>query len=445
MYSWFVWCRSRLRAYRLASSILVMLLGLAACKGSTESGVVPLEAGQAPMGDASHVGEDSGFDARGDDASPEAGPRDPLTDESVWSRVDVGGPCELYEADLGRAAFPKRSWRACGTGCLVADAPVWGTIATLADGSASFQGGDTYVRMVVKSPRGALTHVSRLSDGATVAAVEQRQRDTAACAGVGGAADAPLMIPYAPGTSGYVMGRTDVSSVPARVRWPGRLVTQSGIPTCLFGWDAGWGMCFYDGAVRVVASNDSAAMMPIDVASVPAFHGSARNELAVWTGWDAATRQYVAKAYRTASGTWTVAAVDQGDVNVVALSDQHLVWVGVHGPKIGQGTYESAEFYWAPVVATQEPLKVTRGPSLPVTGGLSKLAAKSPPAVVCRLATAEVPAGRSSFAYRQASCGGLRPDRETSSTLFLPRRLTRSCWVKSMNRRPTGTGCFSAS
>jgi hypothetical protein len=354
-----------------------LLLTVSACKGSPESAAAIFDAGSPPDAVIDRIANDTERDSSREEASRSdafldgADARDPLTDESVWSRVDIGDSCELYEADLARAAFARRNWRACGPGCLVADAPVWGSFATLGDASASFRKGETFVRTSVKSPRGVLTHVSRVSDGATVAAVEQR--GVANCIGLGGA-DAPLLLPYLIIGGRYVVGRVNAAVEPSRVGWPGSSVVQAGLRTCLpFGWEGGWGICFNDGTIRIVGSNAATTMTQIDAASVPAFSAAARNEMAVWSGWDGATQHYVVRAYTAATGTRALAAVDTGDVSAVALSDDRLVWTGIHGPLIGQGSYESAEIYSSPPAPTSDRIVATRGPSLPVSGGLMTL------------------------------------------------------------------------
>ena len=167
------------------------------------------------------------------------------------------------------------------------------------------------------------------------------------------------------GAGSYVVGRVDFACIPSRVRWPTNVVAQSGVRTCLFGWDGGWGMCFYDGVhprrdIERRQRHDS-----IDTASVPAFASAARNDVAVWGGWDGTNRQYAVKVYSAGAGTQSLTAVDRGDVTAVALSDERMVWTGVHGPLIGQATYESAEIIrlqWRlrQMTATFEPLRLPR-------------------------------------------------------------------------------------
>src|SRR5438309_1882592 len=48
------------------------------------------------------------------------------TDDSGWAPVPGGESCGLYQADVSRVAFPKRTWTSCGTGCEVSPAALAG-------------------------------------------------------------------------------------------------------------------------------------------------------------------------------------------------------------------------------------------------------------------------------------------------------------------------------
>src|SRR2546421_1464818 len=80
----------------------LLVLFASACKGSPESPAAIFEAGSPGDAVTDRVANDTERDSSREEASrsdallDSADARDPLTDDSVWSRVGVGDSCELY-------------------------------------------------------------------------------------------------------------------------------------------------------------------------------------------------------------------------------------------------------------------------------------------------------------------------------------------------------------
>jgi hypothetical protein len=92
----------------------------------------------------------------------------------------------------------------------------------------------------------------------------------------------------------------------------------------------------------------------------------------VWSSALSGVDAEVIKGYTPAAGAMQLVAQDTDD-HIVALSDTAVVWIGTTGPKRHEGTYETAQIFWAPWPDPLGPLSTRAGPTLPATNELTAL------------------------------------------------------------------------
>lgn len=307
-------------------------------------------------GDAVHAGEDVyGIDL--DDGTF-------LTDKKIWTPVPDNGGCGLFVASVLPDPFPKRTWAACGPGCL--ESVAWDGVPGSASGSvpvggttAGERGGELFLRVNHHTkPVGGVMVVSRVADGATVAALEIRNGK---CGYQGWANDATLMFPVfgdAP-TKGDLMRRGGVLSSEqpgATVAW-GKWLPFPGPQGSFFSWDDGWGIGA-GSALWATTSLSDTKLTPIDPKTSP-FEVSGRGKLVIWPAGDAV------KSYTQTGGLKYLWTAPKGYMASAALSDSKLVWIVVDGPKFtSEYRFESARLYHSPLATDPGSLVVTEGPLL---------------------------------------------------------------------------------
>ncbi len=311
-----------------------------------------------------------------------------LSDPSVWTPVPDNNGCGLYVANVVPDPFPKRQWTSCGTGCEVSDAPMsglgdnnvlWGGV------TASERGGHIYLQT---SPDGRfgtnqpihLILTRRLEDGATIAAVEER--NYRGCLSEGWGNDAAFVFPVVnAGPLGgdpqalhivWDRGGTIHGTQPgAAVTW-GHWLPESGLLGTTFAWNDGWGVGM-NGALYVNTSPDETAFQIVHSGNDLELYG--RGKLVVWYASDGG-KQNAIESYTVAGGVKTLVKLSQGVVWSVALSDDKMVWIVVDGMDWANYRFNTAKLYWSPVAADAADVKVSGPVTIPIgadAGALTEL------------------------------------------------------------------------
>jgi hypothetical protein len=291
----------------------------------------------------------------------------------VWSAVAGGGDCGLYAADVKRPGAPElRAWSACGTGCRESSAPSLATDSGVYRYAlaAGVVGADAYLRVTSGSPGYRLMLVSELATGKIVAAAKQI-KGLSACNAISSERAVRALAFVLPGGAVLVGVAAPATQT---VTWS---PPQTGVPlpTAVFANDAGWGMQFEDGSVRVLMSANATSLTTIDRSSLPTGQGQALLDRMLWSSAESGRDAEVVKGYVAGSAVGIVAAQDT-DNHAIALSDSKAVWVGTTGPQRHQGTYQTAQLYWAawPNGSANGGVTIHDGPALPATNALSSVA-----------------------------------------------------------------------
>jgi hypothetical protein len=227
--------------------------------------------------------------------------------------------------------------------------------------------GTAYLRVVSGSPQYTLALVTRLKDGAVTAAVKQTKAfgSCGLVASQRAALALPFMLPGQVALVGLVnVAAKTVSWSPGQMNLP--LVTQ------VFANDAGWGMQFDDGTIRVLMPSKYPTLTTIDRGQLPTGQGAALLDRMVWSSAETGTDAEIVKGFTPAAGVKALAAQSTNN-HTVAVSDDKVVWIGTTGPQRHEGSYETAQLYWA---AWPDPLgavAIQTGPLLPAAYGLSSL------------------------------------------------------------------------
>ena len=295
-----------------------------------------------------------------------------LSDPAIWTPVPDNGGCGLYVAKVVPDPFPKRQWSSCGTGCEVSDAQIamsgfggntgdhgvyWGGT------TASERDGRLYLRATFERPGMILTRVSRLDDGATIAAVEERN---VKCAVVGTANDMALVIPIL-GLNHRDRGGSISGTEPgASVAWS-HWLAWSGFGGGAFAWDDGWGEGM-NGALYVNTSPDQTAFQIVHSGNDLEVYG--RGKLVVWYASDGG-KQNAIESYTVSGGIKTLVKLKQGVVWSVALSDTTMAWIVVDGMDWAKYRFTSAALYWSPVATDPSGLKIHGPVPIPASADTS--------------------------------------------------------------------------
>src|SRR5260221_5873163 len=159
-------------------------------------------------------------------------------DSSLWSPVPGGESCGLYAAKGALPLFPRRSWIPCGVGCQVAAATSLSSDVGVerASASAAYQNGEVLLRLVSGSPSYGLVNLARLSDGQTLAAVQQRTA-LDRCVVAGNSPGSPHLVPFVGSSTGFGMFVGVFDTPRAALIWPSKWLAWQGVPTSLFSND----------------------------------------------------------------------------------------------------------------------------------------------------------------------------------------------------------------
>ena len=345
----------RLAAYLL----LAAAFGSVACRRSGGHGALPGTGGSAGTGGT------GGTAGNGGGAAGQGW----LQNAVVWSEVSGAGGCGLWVADIAKAGGPTpRIWTPCAVGCQEAPAKILETdVGVYRGAGAAIIEGELYLRLTSGNPNYRLTVVSRLSDGAMVAAVQQRNLDV--CVPLGGAS-APLLIAFSAGDNGATLAGL-VKVADGSIAWSPII---SNIPPTgeLFANETGWGSQFQDGSVRLLSPPNATTMETIDQGTAPTFQIAGLLDRVVWSSAEAGRDAEVIKSYTQTEGLRVLAAQDTND-HAVAMSDSNVVWIGTTGPQRHDGLYDGAQLFWTKWPTSPGSTSITTGPMLPATTALLSL------------------------------------------------------------------------
>ena len=326
-----------------------------------------------------------------------------LFDSALWSRTPGGDPCDVWVAEGAKGRFPRRRWVECSDGCWVAPAVALDSDvgASRMTTSTAYRDGELYLRIVSGSPRYRMATVTRVSDGEIIAAVQQRNRfDT--CSIVGNALGSPFLFPFANAGVGMLIGHVD--RVSGHIDWSRQWVPWRGVITSTFSNDSYWGMAFMDGVVRVASSFEATDLVEVDRGVLPITRSRGIHDQVFWAMPQAPSGHDVIKMYAPAVGTSLVAERKEAHLLTVSASESALVWIGTHGPRVFDGTFESAELYRSPRVGADSKFVINEGPKLPGANGLlqlentdnyaATLSCRDADALSCRVIVVHLPSQR---------------------------------------------------
>jgi hypothetical protein len=235
--------------------------------------------------------------------------------------------------------------------------------------SAAYREGDVYIHLVTGSPTYQLVQLSKLSTDGTVAAALQRQ-NLGDCVPIGNAPAGTFVFAFSASQTGLFVGlyRTAVGNVV----WPDRWLGQVPLVTSTFSNDDGWGMAFYDGTIRFVASAAAPKWAVLDHAPAASHSTAGIGSAIFWSALDSTSQRDTIRRYTPGTGAALLVA-QPANIRTVAASDDHLAWIGKHGPGVADGKFDAAEMYWSPLPAGSAAAVVTNGPSLPAKTNLNSL------------------------------------------------------------------------
>ena len=299
-----------------------------------------------------------------------------LSDPTIWSRVAQMSDCTVLDAKIAPDPFPRRAWSTCGTGCQVADAALPIDEVNAASSAASRGGittaGETYLQLGLETKAGTFVQqVLRLSDGATVAAMELPS--ATGCFPPASTGDTPLMFNAVHLADGGV-----ATGMFGRVRpgqstlWQNRpIVVSQQVTTFMSGDALGYGL--YPEEVGLLHGLDDTGFTYLGAGGTGALYAvSGRGAIVTW-------------AKNTGSGgslwAWTAAAGEQHlysaagkVVSIVRMSDDKTVWTETTGPSAPDGAYDTSQLMWAASAGQASGFAPTAGPMLGAGVGLVSLA-----------------------------------------------------------------------
>lgn len=343
----------------------VLGAGCARCSSPEAGGGAPSDAGldaadarpDSPVDSGDSDPVDAGEDIYGMDFDDGTF----LTDKQLWTPVPDNGGCGLFVGKVVPDPFPKREWKACGPGCLESDASsgVPGQGSVLIGGTTAEElGGEFFLRVTHSRKIAKVMVTSRLSDGATVGAIELRNYS---CGSLGWANAAALLFPVYgddPKQKGELVargGRLGGSQPGAALHWGHWLKPGPGYS--VFAWDEGWGMGVGSSLLATTSLDDKA--FKVIVPQTSPFEVVGRGNLLVWPG------AAVVNSYTSTGGPKFLWTAPKGYLASVAQSDTTLVWIVVDGPLYpSKYKFETSRLYHAPRTSDPAALIPVEGPSL---------------------------------------------------------------------------------
>lgn len=289
-----------------------------------------------------------------------------LFDSNVWLPVTGIEDCAVYEANTQKLAWPGHEWTSCGTGCRVAPSLSGPAEAWLFPNTTRARWLDG--RLIVSAtihvglePPVILLARYELDSGIPISLLRVHFDD-----------DKPCLAGFAL-NGDRVFGVYPFGSEHARIglapMLPGDSVTWALPPMSKlfqsgFDYDTGWGGEFDNTTIRISHDWTSTEMAPVHSG---AYIGDARGfrNGVFWNDWEAPR----ASLWNWTNTRGTAVRFVQGpwDIADFALSDTHVVWLGVQGEYASSGSYESARLYWTPFTTESGEVQLHEGPALSVS------------------------------------------------------------------------------
>src|SRR5262245_44981958 len=276
-----------------------------------------------------------------------------LNDPGVWTAVPGGEACGIAVADLTRPGAPApRTWSSCGDGCSVASAltlPSDNEGAGRNASAAATVGGEVYVRMETGNPTPyRLIVITRLSDGKPIAAVKQ----TASFSSCGPVASDHAAFAFPFNLPGGSVSPPRTSVLVGLARLTDGAVTWSPVQTVpafnleVMSNDLGWAIQLNDGSVRVLMPPTDAMLRILEQGFLGTGQGGAVLDRMVWSSAHVGVDPEVIMGYTPAAGVQQLVAQETDD-HIVTLSETAVVWIGTTGLRRHEGSYETAQLFWA--------------------------------------------------------------------------------------------------
>ena len=298
-----------------------------------------------------------------DDAAPgEAGSQLPsinalVADDSLWTLINNPGGCRLREAKTLPDPFPKRIWSSCGVGCRVAPSglPFQELTGSHYQGpSGGYVGSDIILLLPLESVTDYILRVERLSDGATLAAVLDRDAFKGTLCLQAGWGSAPFLFSIV-GPGGDIRFGRAPRQPGAPIVWHSQwLANIPGLSTEFFEFNMGYGVGSASTPVLFKGPDDLNGTDLVGSGHVAHGLGSQL----VWGGSTGSIRSYAADG----GGIDLVPIASSRDVLKVRLSADRMVWIS--GARNG-GAATDVRWHWSPRATDAASVVVHDGPSLP--------------------------------------------------------------------------------
>jgi hypothetical protein len=249
--------------------------------------------------------------------------------------------------------------------------------------SARVYGSDVNVRFTTMSASHYyLGAIRNLSDGALLAAVRAAGPTSTGsiCSPLGFAPSAAHVLGFQLADSPSAAGSATTGTMVVGFYQAGSLVWSSPAPglslvqDSVLENDLGWGLGLDDGTLRLMIPLGSGPLTIADQGATYAAHSAVGwGNLVVSNPALGGSLDEVIRAWDPNHPSHTIVAQPDTDIPVVALSDSAMAWVGVQGQGRWNGTYSSAELYWAPLPAGQDSIPVMGSAPLTQVGGSIEL------------------------------------------------------------------------
>lgn len=288
----------------------------------------------------------------------------------LWHPVggELEKDCDIQQAKLPAEGIPRRTWTACGEGCLEApvvlpdsgqNAVIWNHLTAF-----NYKEGIFYI---IPSRSGdskigyGLIEMSHLDPGAT-----------------------PLFFRHSSGCMArpgiYSPRWFAVSVINSKLGSAARLITEDALPVfgaAGFALESGiaspfeigdtWGAIRDWSSIKIASSAASGALKTVYQTGY-AFGPIHRDDMVAWpdaTSWSPSHRVRL-MLYKPDLGAFLLVQ-GQGDIMEAALNPDRIVWLEAKGLASQEGKYESAQVFYSPF--TLDPAKVERkaGPVIPHT------------------------------------------------------------------------------
>lgn len=300
--------------------------------------------GWVSVGGSGGIGGGTAADGAGGQSGPPGAEWEPVTPAEFTQPT-----CWLYQAKPGTLSFPPLEWQSCGADCEWLDPTRGSPDGYASAGAASVDSNTAYVRLTVANKdrvpwTDRVTHVVRLQDGATVAALWERDGSASTCVlsfdqqtaiSTSFANGGTILFGYAsPPAGGWVWAEpaTSLGSLPPMLS--------------LFDIRSSW-FAAGKGGLYALHTPTSSTWTTLEAPS-DAMRGGGEGDLALWTEWSSdRIRGWTADG----SGVRTIVQSAPSKTCLIRPSADHIVGVALD-PDCATGKASGVRFWHAPRTAT---------------------------------------------------------------------------------------------